>query len=327
AVRIMTGAPIPAGADTVVPFEETDEEVRRRRSKRLREIAINRPFKAGANIRCAGEDIASGSIVLEKGHVLRPADIGIIASLGLAEVSVIRRPVVAILATGNEVTPVGHPLPPGGIYNSNSFSLAAQVKKAGGIPRMLGIARDSIKSLVAAIRRGLDSDLLITTGGVSVGDYDLVKDILAGEGQISFWTVRMKPGKPLAFGTLGSASGRRTPHLGLPGNPVSAMISFELFGRPAIRKMLGLKNLTRPTVKAILKSTINNRDGRRVFARVTVVKSDNTYFATLAGEQGSGILTSMSRANGLAIVPEDIAVALPGQSVDVLMLDWEEAQE
>lgn len=327
AVRIMTGAPIPAGADTVVPFEDTDEADRRRRRKVLTEIGIHRAFETGTNIRRAGEDIRYGSTVLKKGHILRPADIGVIASLGQAQATVIRRPVVGVLATGNEVTPVGRTLPPGGIYNSNSFSLAAQIIKAGGIPRMLGIARDNLRSLRAAINRGRESDLLITTGGVSLGDYDLVKDVLAREGEISFWTVRMKPGKPLAFGSLKGNSGRSIPHLGFPGNPVSAMTSFELFGRPAIRKMLGLKNLSRPTVKAVLQSTITNRDRRRVFARVIVTRNDGKYSATITGGQGSGILTSMSRANGLAIVPEDVPIARPGQIVDVIMLDWEEAQE
>ncbi|MEW6143265.1 MAG: gephyrin-like molybdotransferase Glp [Chloroflexota bacterium] len=326
AIRIMTGAPVPSGANAVVPFEETDEEIRRQRAIALKEIGIHRAFEPGANIRRAGEDIRSGSIVFEKGHALRPADIGVIASLGQVEALVIRRPVVAVLATGNEVIEVGRVLPPGGIYNSNSFSLAAQITKAGGIPKILGIARDSVKSLVTAIRRGLDCDLLLTTGGVSLGDYDLVKDVLANEGEISFWTVRMKPGKPLAFGTFKNASGRRIPHLGFPGNPVSAMTSFELFGRPAIRKMLGLKTLTRPTVKAVLESTINNRDRRRVFARVIVSGHNDKYYATLTGDQGSGILTSMSRANGLAVVPEDIPIARPGQEVDVIMLNWEEAQ-
>lgn len=327
AVRIMTGAPVPDGANAVVPFEETDEERRINRMKALKEIGILSQLKPGANIRRAGEDIRAASIVLRKGRVLRPADIGVMASLGLTDAVVIRRPTVAILATGNEVTAIGHPLPPGSIYNSNSYSLAAQVLKAGGIPKLLGIARDNAKSLVTAVHRGLNSDLLLTTGGVSLGDYDLVKDVLATEGEISFWTVRMKPGKPLAFGTFKNVSGRRVPHLGFPGNPVSAMISFELFGRPAIRKMLGMKNLSRPAVKGILETTINNQDGRRVFARVTVTKRDGRYYAATTGKQGSGILTSMSLANGLAIVPENTTIARPGQVVDVIMLDWEEAQE
>jgi molybdopterin molybdotransferase len=324
AVRIMTGAPVPAGADCVVPFEETDEARRHSRGRIIREIGILRHLGPGANIRRAGEDIRASSIVLRKGRVLQPADIGVLASLGLADATVIRRPTVAILATGNEITAVGHPLRPGGIYNSNSYSLAAQVVEAGGIPRLLGIARDNVRSIVTAVRRGLDSDLLLTTGGVSLGDYDLVKEVLASEGEISFWTVRMKPGKPLAFGYFKSGTGRRIPHLGFPGNPVSAMISFELFGRPAVRKMLGMKQLYRPVIKATLESTINNRDGRRVFARVTVTRRNGKYRATVTGEQGSGILTSMSLANGLAIVPEDVPVALPGQVVDVIMLDQEE---
>lgn len=327
AVRIMTGAPVPSGADTVVPFEETDEMWQAGQKMPLKKISIMSQLEPGTNIRRAGEDIRAGSIVLKKGRVLRPADIGVMASLGMTNTSVIRRPIVAILATGNEVTAVGHPLPPGSIYNSNSYSLAAQVLNAGGIPKLLGIARDNVKSLVTAIRRGLDSDLLLTSGGVSLGDYDLVKNVLANIGEISFWTVCMKPGKPLAFGTFKNASGSRVPHLGFPGNPVSTMISFELFGRPAVRKMLGMKNLYRPIVKAILETQINNRDGRRVFARVTIIKRNSRYYAAVTGEQGSGVLTSMCMANGLAVIPESTTIARPGKLVDVIMLDWEELQE
>jgi molybdopterin molybdotransferase len=163
----------------------------------------------------------------------------------------------------------------------------------------------------------------MTTGGVSLGDYDLVKEILATEGEISFWTVRMKPGKPLAFGSFRRRNGNPIPHLGFPGNPVSSMISFELFGRPAIRKMLGMKEYRRPVVKAVLESTIRNRDRRRVFARVRVTRRDGGYRAVVTGDQGSGILTSMSLANGLAVIPETVDAALPGALVDVMLIESE----
>ena len=330
AIRIMTGAPVPAGADTVVRFEDTDEVQRRQASagQAITEIGVLCEAGVGLNIRQAGEDISNGSMILAEGTIIRPAEAGVLASLGREKVAVISRPVVAVLATGNELVEVGQPLPAGKIYNSNSYSVAALVKRYGGIPRILGIALDSEDSLVAAIRRGLDADMLITSGGVSLGDYDVVKDVLAKEGEIGFWTVRMKPGKPLAFGTIrgGDRQGvpRRIPHLGLPGNPVSSMITFEVFARPAIFRMMGKKNWVKPTVEAVLEDRVVNDDGRRVFTRVVIEKREGRYYAWSTGPQGSGVLTSMTRANGLAIVPEDKAEVGPGEIVRVMMLDWNE---
>jgi molybdopterin molybdotransferase len=325
AIRIMTGAPIPKGADSVVIFEDTDETQRRGVST---EIGILSEVEPGLNIRRAGEDIAKGSTVLTKGTVFRPSEVGVLASLGRTTVRVIRRPIVAILATGDELVDIDQPLPAGKIYNSNTYSLAASVQRYGGIPKILGIARDSEDSVVARIRQGLDADVLITTGGVSAGDYDVVKDVLAKQGEITFWTVRMKPGKPLAFGTIkavGKAGiARNIPHLGLPGNPVSSMVTFELFVRPAILKMMGKKNLTKPTILAAAEDSVVNRDGRRMFVRVIVEKRNNQYVARLTGPQGSGILTSMALANGLMIIPEDKAEVVAGDIVQVMMLDWRE---
>jgi molybdopterin molybdotransferase len=325
AVRIMTGAPLPKGADSVVRFEDTDETQRKRISD---EIGILREVEPGRDIRRAGEDITQGSLVLSKGIVIRPSEVGVLASLGCSEVKVIRRPVVAILATGNELVDIDQPLPRGKIYNSNSYSVAALVQRYGGIPRILGIALDSESSLVVNLRKGLDADMLITTGGVSMGDYDVVKDVLVKQGEIAFWTVRMKPGKPLAFGTVKGLSEagvtKSIPHLGLPGNPVSAMVTFELFARPAILKMMGKKNLTKPAIEAVIEEPIVNSDGRRVFTRVVVEKHNGQYYARPTGPQGSGILTSMSLANGLAIVPEDKPGVAAGDVVQVMMLDWNE---
>lgn len=321
AIRIMTGAAVPRGANAVVQFENTDELARKESQQPLSQIGILRESSKGLNIRRAGEDITQGDLVLKKGTVLRPQEIGILASLGWAKVSVIRRPVVAILATGDELVEIGDPLPPGRIYNSNSFSLAAQVYRYGGIPKILGIAQDSAESLVKKLTEGVNADMLITSAGVSVGDYDVVKEVLAREGEIAFWTVRMKPGKPLAFGVLKKGN-RKVPHLGLPGNPVSSMVVFEQFARPAILKMLGKKNLAKPTIHAISESRIADRKGRQFFARVKVTKHNGEYFATLTGPQGSGILTSMVRANGLAIIPEDVALVREGDPIQVQMLDW-----
>ena len=330
AIRIMTGAPVPKGADSVVRFEDTDEEQRKESSadQPIAEVGVLCKAETGLNIRRAGEDISRGATVLRKGTLIRPSEVGVLASLGRSKVTVIRRPVVAILATGNELVSIGEPLPAGKIYNSNTYSVAALVQRYGGIPKILGIAQDSEDSLVTKIRQGLDADMLITSGGVSMGDYDIVKDILVKEGEITFWTVRMKPGKPLAFGTIKgidrSGKSRNLPHLGLPGNPVSSMVTFELFARPAIRKMMGKKNLGKPTVEAVLEDSIVNTDGRRVFTRAIVEKRGSQYFARLTGPQGSGILTSMSLANGLVIVPEDKAKVNKGEIVQVMMLDWNE---
>jgi molybdopterin molybdotransferase len=316
AIRIMTGAPIPQGADSVVRFEDTDEP---QRKGNITEVGILCEVKVGSDIRRAGEDIAQGSLVLRQGTVIRPSETGVLASLGRSMVKVIRRPVVAILATGDELVDINQPLPPGKIYNSNTYSIAALVVRYGGVPQIIGVALDNEDSLVAKLHTALDSDMLITTGGVSMGDYDVVKDILAREGEIVFWQVRMKPGKPLAFGRI-----KEIPHLGLPGNPVSSMVTFELFARPAILKMMGKKNLAKPTIEAIIENPVVNSDGRRIFARAVVEKRGGQYFAQLTGPQGSGILTSMTLANGLVIVPEDKAGAAAGDTVQVMMLDWNE---
>jgi len=322
AVRIMTGAPIPDGADAVVPFEDTDEVERRASSASMDTIGVNVAAPIGANVRPAGQDVRAGQQVLQKGDVLRAQEIGVLASLGYGEVSVIRRPVVSILATGDElVDPAGEPRP-GGIYDSNSYSIASAVRQAGGVPHLLGIAGDNVEAIGEMLKQGLDSDILITSAGVSKGDYDVVKDVLARQGDISFWSVRMRPAKPIAFGTLAGPDGSRVPHLGLPGNPVSTLVGFEQFGRPAIAKMLGKGDSPRPTVQAILEEDIDNYDGRRVYARVQVVKREGVYYAKLTGHQSSNLLTSMTRANGLAICPEDTSVKKAGEQVTVQMIDW-----
>lgn len=323
AVRIMTGAPMPRGADAVVPFEETDEPSGRAFgsfAKSRDAVGILKAALAGANIRRAAEDIRRGQAIIRAGAVLHPAQIGVLASLGNATVRVRRRPVVAILSTGDEVREPGQPLAPGQIYDSNAYSIAAMVLANGGVPKRLGIAKDTVEALTAKLREGLDADMLVTSAGVSRGDYDVVKDVLAKEGEVDFWTVRMRPGKPLAFGAFASG-GRRVPHIGLPGNPVSSMVSFELFGRPAIFKMLGRSDWQRPRVRAIAEASIPNTDGRRVFARAIVTQRDGRYYAALTGSQGSGVLTSMAVANALAVVPEDVPGVQPGDEVEVMLLD------
>jgi len=323
AVRIMTGAPMPRGSDAVVPFEETDEPSGRgfgSFAKSRDTVGVLKAANAGANVRYAAEDVRRGQEIIPRGSVLHPARIGVLASLGKATVRVHRRPVVAILSTGDEVVPPGEPLSPGQLYDSNTYSVAAMVRASGGVPRRLGIARDTVEALTAKLREGLDADMLVTSAGVSRGDYDVVKDVLANEGEIDFWTVRMRPGKPLAFGAF-TSGGRRVPHIGLPGNPVSSMVSFELFGRPAIYKMLGRDDWQRPRLRAIADEAIPNGDGRRVFARAIVSMRDGRHHAALTGPQGSGILTSMAQANALAVVPEDVPLVRAGDDVEVMLLD------
>ena len=324
AVRIMTGAPVPDGADTVVPFEETDEVQRKREGRSMNEVAVFSELPKGANVRPAGEDISQGELVLEAGTPIRPAEVGVIASLGLDSVRVVRRPIVSVLATGDELETAGSALSGGRIYDSNSFSVAASVLASGGVPRLLGIARDNLEHLNRKLAETAGSDLVITSAGVSKGDYDIVKDVLNQRGSMNFWSVRMRPAKPLAFGHLSGNGGKDIPLLGLPGNPVSAMVAFEMFARPAIRMMLGLAGRARPAVEGVLTGPIFNYDGRRVYARVEVERRDGVYYASPTGPQGSNILTSMSRANGLAICPEDLPRKDAGETVRILMLDWNE---
>ena len=231
AIRIMTGAPVPNGADTVVPFEETDEIDRRRSGVPLDEIVIRKALPLGSNVRPAGEDVSAGELVLPAGTVIRPAEAGVLASLGLTTARVIRRPVVAVLSTGDELTPAGELLSAGHIYDSNSSSVAAAVIASGGTPRIIGIARDTLEDLHRCIDEASDADLLVTSAGVSKGDYDMVKDVLEQRGDMNFWSVRMRPAKPLAFGLLHTKHGRPLPLLGLPGNPV---IGQPLHSNPAL---------------------------------------------------------------------------------------------
>jgi molybdopterin molybdotransferase len=313
AIRIMTGAPIPPGADAVVRFEDTREDGEW--------VEVFQEVPKGKEVREAGEDVRRGQLVLPRGTELRPQEIGMLAALGRPRVKVHRRPRVAILATGDEVIDIDAPWQPGKIRNANSYSNAAQVLRYGGQPFLLGIARDDIGELTARIRAGLQQgvDLFLTSGGVSMGDFDVVKKVLAAEGEMRFWRVRMKPGKPLAFGHI-----QGVPLLGLPGNPVSAMVAFELFARPAILKMLGKTKLEKPTLEAILADPIPRKDGRRHYLRVQVAREGDQFVARLTGEQGSGILLSMVRAQGLAIIPEEARSLPAGSRVRVMMLDWPE---
>jgi molybdopterin molybdotransferase len=284
--------------------------------------ATVRVFKAaerGANFRAAGEDVSTGQRVLERGTALAAAQLGVLASVGHERVSVIRRPRVGIISTGDELLQPGEERRPGKIYDSNLTSLSAMIAEFGGIPVPLGVARDTIEDLTAKIGEALDCDMVITSAGVSRGDFDVVKVVLAREGDVDFWTVNMRPGKPLAFGTLRS-DGRMVPHIGLPGNPVSSMIAFEIFGRPAIFTMLGRHDWERQRIRATANDRISMVDGRRFYARCLISRQNGGYRAALTGSQGSGVLSGLARANGLAVVPEGHEDVQPGDEVDVMLL-------
>ena len=314
AVRIMTGAPVPDGVDTVVRVEDTYVEAEN--------LFLTSPVKKDANIRRAGEDVMSTDEVLPAGRPLRPADLGLVASQGMAQLKVHRRPEVAILATGDEVVSLGEVPHEAQIYSSNSHALSALVRECGAIPRQLGIARDEPDHLAAMIEDGLQSDVLVTTGGISMGDYDYLKDVFGTVGvEVLFWKVAQKPGKPMTFGVR-----HGKPVFALPGNPVSATLSFELYVRPALRKMMGHTRLYRPTVRAVLEQDIKKKAGRRNFIRGIVErKEDGVLYANTTGEQGSGILRSMSNANGIIVLPEDTEGAKKGERVEVYLIDSEEA--
>lgn len=328
AARIMTGAPVPQGADAVIRFEETSEYLKTE-GLAADEVKIYRAAAPGDNIRLAGEDIKQDQGVLEAGHRLRPQDVGVLAAIGQATVPVYRRPRVAILATGDELVDIDQPIEPGKIRNSNEYTQAAMVQKYGGEPVMLGIARDTVADLTAKIRAGLDQnvDLFLTSAGVSVGDFDMVKNVLAGEGEMQFWQVAIKPGKPLAFGVLHHRTSHGQAHIpliGLPGNPVAAMVAFEVFARPAILKLGGQRSWEKRSVPARLDEEVTN-SGRRHYMRGLIHREEDGYYVTTRDSsvriQGSGILTSMVWANGLVVIPEQVTFLPAGASVEVWVLD------
>lgn len=312
ATRIMTGAPIPEGADAVIRVEDTETIPGADGHDR---VVIRRSVNVGDCIRQAGEDAPRGATLLKSGTPIHPSGIGLLAATGHADVPVYRRPRIGILVTGDEIIPAGEPLPPGKIWNSNGPMIAAQVQQSGGEPVILGIAGDSTAAVRERLAASQDLDLLVTTGGVSVGDFDVVKDVLQQEGRVDLWKLRMKPGKPLAFGWIGE-----TPVIGLPGNPVAAAVACWQFVHPAIRKMLGHTDLMLRTVPARLLDRIDNHGGRRQFVRVEVTQERDGYTAHLAGSQGSHILTSLTRGNGLLVIPEACDVAEAGMIFDVQML-------
>lgn len=322
AVRILTGAMLPEGADAVVPVELTDAPVG---SGRLPEtVTIHRPASAGENVRRAGSDVSTGAPILPAGTFIRPAALALLAATGWVAVPVHRRPRVAVLATGDELVPVGGPLAPAQIYDSNSPMLAAQVRNAGGDARQLGTARDTLAAVLAALAAALTwADLVVVSGGVSVGAYDVVKEAFAELGRVDLWRVAVQPGKPLAFGRAPRSDGGDVLLFGLPGNPVSSFVTFELFVRPVLKKLSGAHDpLARPRRVARLAEPVTKAPGRRAFLRVRLAPDPDrpgTWLASLAGGQGSHVLSALAVADGLAVVPEDHDRLPAGAEVEV----WE----
>ncbi len=311
-IKIMTGAPLPRGADTIVRVEYTESVGGG--------VRINKVDGLGGHVRQAGEDILKGQTILEKGKVLTPADIGLMASIGKRRVRVYRRPTVSVISTGDELLEIGDRPRPGKIVNSNSYTLAAAIQQTGATPVPLGIVRDKRKNLTAAFKRALRYDVVMTSGGISMGDYDLVKEALGDVGvQMRFWQVAQKPGHPMAFGRIG-----RKPVFGLPGNPVSSAVSFLLYARPVLLKMMGHRNLFLPVIQATLEHEIRKSQGVKEFIRCRLRCAEGQNFASSTGAQGSGVLRSLSLAQGLIVAGEEQTLLEKGCKVPVILLSHQD---
>ena len=314
AMRVMTGAPIPPGADSVIQIELTNYD-----GPESTWVEVQEEVLPQNNVRPAGEDMRKGQVIMQRGAEIGSWEIGVLATLGYAHVPVVRRPRVAILGTGDEVIDIDEPLRPGKIRNSNSYLLEAAVRQAGAEAHRLGVAQDTVESLREKFREATTYDLIFTSGGVSVGDFDLVKDIMTEQGTINFWRINMRPGKPVAFGHIGSV-----PLLGLPGNPVSTAVTFELFGRPILRKMQGHTRLLKPQIPVVVEDGVSEKVMRRHYVRAHVKWHDDHFVAHTTGNQGSNIMTSLLQANAFVIVPEGGVTIAPGETAKAMMLDWPE---
>lgn len=308
AIRIMTGAPIPQGADTVLKVEDTEHTPD--------SVRVFKPETRGANIRPKGEDVKKGECIIAKGTQIRPGDAGMLAILSKSFVFVYQRPRVAILSTGDELADLDERFSEEKIINSNSYGIAAAVQEAGGIPFLLGIARDTPDALKEKISHGLNADILVLSGGVSMGDYDFTKAVFRDLGaEMNFWKLAIRPGQPLAFGKI---QGKLA--FGLPGNPVSSMVTFEQLVRPAMLKMCGHPTFGRPVVHAVFQEKFSKRTDRRHFLRGVLTREEGVFTVRTTGDQGSGILTSMVKANCLIDIPEEVERLNPGDLVTVQLL-------
>jgi molybdopterin molybdotransferase len=321
AARIMTGAPLPPGADAVIPVEDTDSQWDLG-GPPPETVTFQKGANQGANVRPVGENVQRGQTVLYAGTLLRPQDIGILASLGIGQVVVIRQPRVCILTTGDELLNPGQPIAPGKIYDANSPMLAALVRQYGGQDFVLPISPDNLNAVRQLFQQALaqQPDLIISSAGVSVGAADFIRIVLEELGEVDFWRINLRPGKPLAFGTLRGNNGQPIPFFGLPGNPVSAMVTFDVIVRPALLKLQSLGDQAQTeTIQAVVGEHIES-DGRRSYLRVKLSNEGQQWIAHLTGTQSSGALMSMVEADGLLIIPEDVRMVEPGEMLPVRLL-------
>ena len=316
AARIMTGAQLPEGADAVVPVEETDFDNRNAGTSAPNEVQIFKPAQPGANRRTRGMDIRAGEVVLHKGRVLKPQDLGLLAMLGIARVIVFQKPRIALFSSGDELLEVDAPLESGKIRDSNSYMLAALIEGAGADVIRLGVAKDSHESVKASLEKAVESraDLILSSAGVSVGAFDFVKEVIESNGRMDFWRVNMRPGKPLAFGEY-----KNIPFVGLPGNPVSAFIGFEVFVRVAIGRLAGMQTAVRQSIRVRCEEQIDS-DGRESYLRAGVREENGVLIARLTGHQGSGNLHSLVQANALLIIPAGVKCVPAGEEVNAWLL-------
>lgn len=316
AARIMTGAQMPDGGDSVVPVEDTDFHDRSSGTNAPEEVQIHKSVKHGSNVRRRGTDIHAGDAVIHKGRHLKPQDLGLLAMLGISKVPVYQRPRIALLSSGDELIDIDAPLEDGKIRESNSYMIAALLENGGAEALRLGVAKDNFESVKTFFEKAvdLDVDLILSSAGVSVGAFDYVKDVIESNGQMDFWRVNMRPGKPLAFGNY-----RGIPVIGLPGNPVSAYVSFEVFVHPAIGRLSGKSDGSRPMVRVRCAEQIDS-DGRESYLRGQVQEENSVLVAHLTGHQGSGNLHSLVQANALLIIPAGVKCVPAGQEVNAWLL-------
>jgi molybdopterin molybdotransferase len=317
AQRIMTGAPLPSGADAVIPVEDTDFHSRQPGAPCPSKVKIFRSVQLNENIRPMGQDAAKGEIVLEPGYRIRPQDEGFLAMLGFGEVKVVKQPIVGILSTGDELIAAGEPLTQGKIFDSNTYTLSALVETCGCVPIDLGIARDSFDDIHEKLDRAItqNANLVISSAGVSVGAFDYVKSVVEEHGEMDFWRVNMRPGKPLAFGRF-----KEVPFIGLPGNPVSSFVGFEVFVRPALERLAGHVTWKRNRKKVITDELIES-DGRETYLRVVITETEGSYIAKLTGHQGSGNLRSLVQANALLLLPSGVKSLPPGSELEAWLFN------
>jgi molybdopterin molybdotransferase len=316
AARIMTGAQMPEGADAVIPVEDTDFDYRSPGTIAPKTVAISKPAQPNENVRPRGMDVHAADVVLNKGHRINAQTAGILAMLGFGEVEIYKRPRVALLSSGDELLEVNAPLESGKIRDSNSYMLAALIESANAEVIRLGVAKDTREAILNLIEQAVEehADLIITSAGVSVGAFDFVKEVVESNGKLDFWRVNMRPGKPLAFGEY-----KNIPFIGLPGNPVSAFVGFEVFVRDTIGRLSGLSDRIRHTVRVRSEEEINS-DGRESYLRAVIQEQDGVYIAKLTGHQGSGNLLSLVQANALLIIPAGVKCVPAGQEVNAWLL-------